>query len=306
MTSGDQNNVEERFSCSYSKEIALVAATLALASIYMWYPQDDIQEWTQPLHLQRTHFNHHLVYAAEKSMVVCVVPKVASTVMLMLVKRMNGDPNWSSRVMQEIRNRHREEIRNADLENPNFIKLAMVRNPVDRVLSGYLNKMVSVRKYSLLPEGSWEEDKVAEPPTFEEFVDIIGSVPQQSLDKHFRPQSLLCETDTVSYTKFLDFEEREKGMKEFLESVDLWEDMGASGWGPNGTAPIFAEMENVKLVTSNIRPATVSVERDEKVQQYYTPEILNKVFRIYEMDFVAFEEFGWSRDISTYLNLSST
>ncbi|GMH37421.1 hypothetical protein BSKO_05294 [Bryopsis sp. KO-2023] len=304
MTSGDQNNVEERFSCR--KGLALVVAALMLFSIYIWYSQDNIQEWTQPLHLQRTHFNHHLVYAAEKSMVVCVVPKVASTIMLMLIKRMNGDPNWSSRLMHDIRNVYREEIRNADLKNPNITKMAMVRNPVDRALSAYLNKILSARRYRLLPEGSWGEDNVAEPPTFEEFVNIIESASRQSLDRHFRPQSLLCETDTVSYTKFLDFEEREKGMKEFLESVDLWEDMGASGWGPNGTAPIFAEMENVQLVSSKIRPATVSVERDEKVQQYYTPEILNKVFRIYEMDFVAFEEFGWSRDISTYLDLSST
>ncbi|GMH37428.1 hypothetical protein BSKO_05301 [Bryopsis sp. KO-2023] len=304
MTRGGQNNVEGRFSCR--KGLALVVAALMLFYIYMWYSQDDIQEWQEPLQLRRTHFNPHLVYASEKSMVVCLVPKVASTVMLMLVKRMNGDPNWSSRLMHDIRNVYREEIRNDDLENPNFIKMAMVRNPVDRALSAYLNKILSARRYSLLPEGSWGEDKVAEPPTFEEFVDIIESAPRQSLDIHFRPQSLVCETDTVSYTKFLDFEEREKGVKKFLESVDLWEDMGASGWGPNGTAPIFAEMENVKHLSSKIRPATVSVERDEKVQQYYTPEILNKVFRIYEMDFVAFEEFGWSRDVSTYLDLSST
>ncbi|GMH32968.1 hypothetical protein BSKO_00802 [Bryopsis sp. KO-2023] len=302
MAADDQNNVEKKYVST--KGFVLVVAALMMASIFLWYSQDDIQEWTQPLQFMFSRYNYHLMYASEKSVVVCLVPKVASTVLLMLVKRMNGDPNWSSRTMQDIRDGHREGVRNADVVNPNITKMAMVRNPVDRVLSAYLNKIFSARKYNLLPKGSWATENAEEPPPFEEFISIIESVPQQSLNKHFKPQSMLCETKKISYTFALDFENRKTGMREFLEAIGHWEDMGASGWGPNGTAPIFAEMENIKRGRS-VRPPTVSEKRDEKVQEYYTRELLEKVFQIYEQDYIAFEEFGWSRDANTYLNLSS-
>lgn len=150
----------------------------------------------------------------------------------------------------------------------------VVRNPFDRAVSAYLDKVVSkqdqvVWKNFMLTLGK----EVTYDISFEEYLDILLEHPKLSqADKHFRPQFNNMQGITPSYVGYL----------EDMESV--------KGYLANYGIDIINKIPH-KTNTKNKK--TVLLE---------SVAVINKIKQIYSEDF---KQFGYSTDPDEKFNLSA-
>ena len=235
----------------------------------------------------------------------CGVPKVGSSVAVLLMRRMNDMKDWKKGNTVQIRNFHtgynwtykgKEDIVGI-FDDTQWVKGMLVRNPITRLLSGYRSKIIDLHEYKRIP-GGWPGN--AKPPSLEAFVDKMrGAKARGNLDwtdRHFRPQSALCGVRTLPYDFIGRYEERQEDMHGFLESVELWDKLGASGWGPNGTSSLYAEDEHI-MRQNKPKPVT---HADSKaiIREYYTKSLIKAVMQLYDEDFT---RFGFSTNVDDYL-----
>jgi len=243
-------------------------------------------------------------YSEKDKVAYCGVPKVGSSVAVLMMRRMNGMSDWKQSNTVQIRNFHtgynwtylnrKHAFRLFD--DTNWVKGMLVRDPITRLLSGYRSKIEDLKDYSKLP-GHWKGD---EPPTFEQTVQRIKEAKDggsfDKMDRHFRPQSALCGVRHLPYDFIGRYEERADDVKGFLKSVDLWQSIGATGWGVNGTTAIYAQDEQI---IRGKKPKPVTHADDKSIiQQYYTEDLIKLVMELYDEDY---QRFGFSKDIDAYL-----
>ena len=83
--------------------------------------------------------------------------------------------------------------------DPSYLSFVVVREPIHRIVSAYLNKFVRNREFYWAIDASEKycqrhpEHKVEESLTFAEFVDVLLHHPDAELDGHWRPQSTFFE-----------------------------------------------------------------------------------------------------------------
>ncbi|GMH37990.1 hypothetical protein BSKO_05874 [Bryopsis sp. KO-2023] len=267
----------------------------ASVSLGIKYKSKDLEDrFNQPNRFSQ------LLYVANRTALICRLPKVASTAQMMLIRRMNGAPNWNSTLNSEIRDRAGRTSNKVkkwkEVLNPAIKKMVVVRNPVNRLLSGYLDKILKSNRLSMLPKSNGTT--VTETPSFEEFVDILDSVPIDTVDKHFRPQVTLCRMNEIPYDMVVKYEDRQTGVRKFLESIGMWEEFGKDGWGPHGTSAFFEKTESIVM---DYGPRDLAITEEKDLSEYYTAELLERVFRLYEKDFLAMEHLGYTREVGDYI-----
>ncbi|CAM9985372.1 unnamed protein product, partial [Choristocarpus tenellus] len=83
-----------------------------------------------------------------------------------------------------------------------------------------------------------------------------------------------------------DFGNIEKHSRILLEKVGIWEEFGASGWGPNGTSSLFqrSTVQNHKTGSHDIQFL------------YYPPKLLEMTKVAYQMDYDMLDRLGWGDD----------
>lgn len=235
----------------------------------------------------------------------CGVPKVGSSVAVLLMRRMNDMNDWKKSNTVQIRNfntgynwtyKSADDMRNI-FDRSDWVKGMLVRDPVTRLLSGYRDKVEALREYYRIP-GGWPSG--ANPPTLAQFVARMQNAKKKGnfdwTDRHFRPQSALCGVRTLPYDFIGRYEDRTQDMHDFLKSLDLWEKLGESGWGPDGQSSLYAEDEHIIRVDKP-KPVTHADSRDI-VRQYYTPELVKVVIQLYDEDFT---RFGFSKNVEDYI-----
>lgn len=138
-----------------------------------------------------------------------------------------------------------------EYDKSNF-KFAFVRNPFDRLASCYRH---IIQKGSM--ENIQDDTRFYREMSFEEFVDVILKIKVQNMDIHFRPQyTFIPETPD-----FLGkFENIENDFKIICEKIGI----------------------DCELRHENKTSKT-------KYSDYYTPEIIKKVVKIYKKDFELFK-----------------
>ena len=201
------------------------------------------------------------------------VPKVGSTGFKQLFLRMTGSKLWKERNADQLHWKaasYLQALSNFTLEkaqlmmtSPEWLRVIFVRDPKERLLSAFLDKVVRNRgvyagracckKYHYVREfreKKWGASKreiqcMYELFTFDGFLRLAAT--ECSDEPHWRAQSRRVDSDFWPFINFVGYmdsiAEDTKSMLEIL-GQDVWDTYGASGWGLNGNESIFAGLEN--------------------------------------------------------------
>ncbi|MDX1642066.1 MAG: sulfotransferase family 2 domain-containing protein [Balneolaceae bacterium] len=156
------------------------------------------------------------------------------------------------------------------LKNNNFI-FSFVRNPYDRILSCYFDKINKKTSYIgfLRYQGRFYRGM-----SFEDFIEEIATIPDSDADQHFRSQF-----------KFL-VNENDELIPHFVGQL---ENMSAD------FKTVIKELSTDKLELTHLNR---SKARKIDYSEYFTPKITELIQERYEKDF---QLFGYSTEIEHYV-----
>ncbi|CAB1097062.1 unnamed protein product [Ectocarpus sp. CCAP 1310/34] len=252
-------------------------------------------------------FQHFWLANVEHKVLMVAIPKVACTQVHALFLRLQGSENWDTQRMEEI-HYHKDMDKyklstmpnmppgraSAILNDPTWTKGVFLRDPAERLLSCFLDKVVHRRSYSV------NVFKAEEVLSFEKFVDLTSKTAKARLQQdypggnlgltrrsnpHWRPQLFFGLDKFLPYFDFVgDFKHVQEHSEEFLKRAGLWKEFGASGWGRWGQAAFFQR--------STVRGHATGSH--DSFGQYYTPELLASVREAYaDTDYKLLASLGW-------------
>ena len=228
------------------------------------------------------------IISLEKRYVYVINPKVASTSIRNRLRELNGYPELEN--PRDIRDyersgfllpRHLSNRKLVDIfENPEFFHFCFVRNPFDRLVSGYkffrdtmADHYGKRRHQRVLQRRCDPRRDIARKRqlSFPEFVEDICLNDQHVIDQHWRPQTSVLKTHLIDY----DFIGRIESFAEDLTQV--LKRLGAD--------------EELLKKTGNVTNAS---GRKTDLGEWYDEHLADLVRRKYAADF---EEFGYPREL---------
>lgn len=171
-------------------------------------------------------------------------------------------------------------------EDPRIIKAVVVRHPIPRLLSGYLDKIWEERRYEMLPGFKEHVKELDHYPTFSEFaLFLMEHFPDPSkVDEHFSSQSSHCGLSVHNFDFVGTLSNLGTQFKEFSQSLDFWDPYVMKGWGKDGRQ-VFGQKSYESRQHGSDSP--------EHVWEHYTEDLMWKVYFYYKTDF---EQFGFTLD----------
>jgi hypothetical protein len=237
-------------------------------------------------------------------------PKNGSTEWLKLFRRMMGYDDWKTFSPHDPFHNGLSRLdqypRRAQLTmmtSPIWTRATFVRDPLERVLSAYLNKALSSERYlkkkccQIYPRGSDEQRQIElqlvqqknpkciqlapfeQRPTLDNFAfeTFVNDFMEQCNDIHWRPQNQRIRYKNWKFLNFIGhFETLHNDTVRLLTQVKASQ-YAQSGWGENGDLALF-EQERSKTEG----PVTHSHDR---LQEFYTPELRRKVLKYVKQDY---------------------
>ena len=214
------------------------------------------------------------------------IPKVACTQWLQLFRRMAGQPDWQERVgslpytpdingLTYLSDYNLTEATNI-LKSSEWTRVVFVRDPKERFLSAYLDKVVNTQMVTLGSCCPHTRDCVTKNTTFEEFYNLTHTCNNE----HWEVQSQRLPTniwDTINFVGNMDHLEHDA--RRLLQQVGAWEEYGSSGWGKYGKQAIFASEGSSGSAQEHATRA------EKRMRQYYTPEIERGIEQRYREDY---------------------
>eukprot|EP00546_Thalassionema_frauenfeldii_P016563 CAMPEP_0178902592 /NCGR_PEP_ID=MMETSP0786-20121207/4691_1 /TAXON_ID=186022 /ORGANISM="Thalassionema frauenfeldii, Strain CCMP 1798" /LENGTH=379 /DNA_ID=CAMNT_0020573877 /DNA_START=132 /DNA_END=1270 /DNA_ORIENTATION=- len=269
-----------------------------------------------PLSIQST-FEHYLYFLPEHKLIFCGIPKSGITEWRRFFRYTRGAQDYLSWPhfkrdlmpfhMSSLTKEKQEEL----LNDPTWTKAVFIREPAERLLSGYLDKIVK--------EG-WSEPVFGQNHTlsFAEFIDLITTVTNKygqdvkipglntCTDPHFRPQLFLCGLDYLlpSFDFIGSFYHSSEQTQILLEKVGMWEDYGLNYddgrdgglVGSNCHYPPPIRSSNFTPVGFNQgsghRTTLHVTQSSQKMREYYTPELLETVRKAYRWDYAIWDDLA--------------
>ena len=222
--------------------------------------------------------------------------------------RLGGDKRWRDEPHFKSGARYGMDFNRLDpaeatalLNDPSWSKVVFFRDPLERLLSAFLDKFVHGNHYSLRVFDS----KVQ--LTFAQFVAKVTScvgdrdcmrtndkgkpyLPNEGLhsktNPHWRSQAAMCglEHYLPRYTFIGSFDRLAEHSRHILTALGLWDAYGADGWGKgaDGSGPMFGSGHSAVHSTSS----------RERVEKYYTPKLRSVVEAAYSADYSMMRAVG--------------
>jgi hypothetical protein len=206
------------------------------------------------------------------------------------------------------------------LDDPTWTKAVFIRNPLERLVSAYQDKIVR-RQYTQLV---FNISRVADGNTtmsFSEFVDKVTTADTSSecshpnglsacTDVHWKPQMMTCGLDYLlpKFDFVGNFDYIAEQTKVLLEKVGVWDTWGRTyddGTGAEPSPPWdFCHVMPIKRKLNetingfNQQGASVATEyhhstdSKNKLDAFYSPDLIQKLRRAYALDFSAWDEIS--------------
>lgn len=146
-----------------------------------------------------------------------------------------------------------------------FFKFTFVRNPFHRLLSSYLDKILSSAPEKGQIDAVWAR-KYGEKKdhyTFGEFVEAISNIPDNFRDKHWRTQSRITMTGYIDYSFIGRFEQLNAHLAKIESMAQI-------------------DFSNLKEISPHKTDAA------SRLREFYTDDIFRNVTKLYETDFDRF------------------
>lgn len=227
-----------------------------------------------------------------------VVQKTGGLYWKQLFRRMMGIADWTNTMSIVTDNPqkngltylHQYSLTKATelMNDPSYTRAIFVRDPKDRFLAAYLNKVMGenngryfhIRCCMNRPGGRQCLNKLQSGNyTFQEFTNKTRTCQ----DSHWTAQSIRVDEKILPTLDFVGHvETAAHDAKLLLKHIGAWEQYGKSGWGPSGTESIFEEIATNEETTS----------KAERWVKYYTPEIEKEVEERFAKDY-AIPELGF-------------
>lgn len=229
---------------------------------------------------------YSFVVAEEFKLIFIPIPKVACTQWLQLFRRMAGQEDWQSRkggmpYTPEVNGLtyladYPLAQANEMMQSPEWTRAVFVRDPKERFLSAYLDKVVNNQHIVLGACCRKTRDCASSETTFEEFYNMTKTCSNEHWDVQSDrvPEKIW---QTVNFVGYMD--NLEQDARKLLTKVGAWDKYAANGWGPNEDQAMFADEAGESAARSHATKAQA------RMRQYYTPEIEMGIEKRFEPDY---------------------
>ena len=234
-----------------------------------------------------------MVIDGERKILFCLAPKLASTNIRLLFAALNNVIDPSEDLLDKYIHSHNLQtfrysmltLSKADREKKlaNYFKFVMTRNPLERILSAYRNKLENhpidrkvtglfdpakiemIKTYRPEVYSQWEESgrTIKVFPTFNEFIRYLDSHSYYELDPHFRPLMYICHPCVFQYDFYANLKLMPKEFDQLFKKFNI----------PNNS---LKGQEIVHRDTGSLMPryyATLSKEEKKMVFKFVHQEL---------------------------------
>ena len=168
------------------------------------------QQWLENYYL--INHQHKIIY--------CPIPKNACTLLkeiLIINSEHQADFEQSGLDVHRYIRQNRHKVCLGDisyLQDPEYLTIAAIRNPLDRLVSGYLNKIAKPRKPSPIVKNIIRKvyrDRQLKPDyqksiTFQDFVNYLTTTEDCYLNEHWRSQTSFLGRDLFQFDRLITLE----------------------------------------------------------------------------------------------------
>ena len=262
----------------------------------------------------------YLILLPEARLMFCGIPKVGMSEWLKFFRYTLGardylsDPHFKT----DLREFHLSRLSNAQiadiLTDPTWTKAVFFRDPAERLLSAYLDK-IKREHYTRIAFGIGKEtDEPEYVLNFTDFVRLVTHRDEQhpsnglhwKTDAHWAPQLLTGGLDqTFPFFDFVgNFQHVGLHSKLLLEKVGLWDQWGSTfesspGHGGHGRHSCAQPPPNSSSSAHTLgfnqndpsdKAYQHSTGSQSMLERYYTPELLADVRQAYGLDYAVWDE----------------
>mmetsp|Transcript_29931 Transcript_29931/g.96579 ORF Transcript_29931/g.96579 Transcript_29931/m.96579 type:complete len:365 (-) Transcript_29931:41-1135(-) len=261
--------------------------------------------------------SHHLYVNLEHKLVYCAIPKVACTEFSRLFFRLKGQNRdrgaWLSNphfrrdkpLLKDLGVDEATRIMN----DPSFFKFVFFRDPVERLLSAWVDKFVKGEMY----RGTYAVKFYHRPNlTFSEFVDVVAAPPSKKRsdyaglgpysNAHWRPQRFMCSLDKFLplYNFVGSFGQLQRHAEDLLRATGLWDDYGAWGWSGDRRFSSALKKKNPGKPGGPIFSRNMAAHRardTDRKDDYLTDDLKKTLRRAYWQDYEMLDNLQWNHRV---------